>query len=637
MSRRRRSLIAALVTAIAAAALAPVRSAAQTYDSAAPLPPNTSTAAAAGYAVDLLQPSLDGNPQKPPRFRRRAGTPAEDENPPTNTFTAPSRIGAIPLYGSPPAFGAGNTGFDSSNTPHNRKKAKKPAPPPPPGVPTPETTFEPPPTTDFTIPTTPPPQKPPPPAEVHPNKAATRPGAELPPASEAPPISNVPPEVHPLAAANRPGAKLPVPPSSAYELPTDITAEITPPTSTPPPGTPPLNTLPPGTPQPPLPLAGGDAYAPVGIRGGSFLFFPAVELSSGYDTNPAHVPGGPPSPYFVVAPELRLQSLWSRHSLSATVVGTYTDYTSGALQPSLSRPYLNSTIDGRVDVTRDTQILLQNRVTVSTDNPGSPNLSAGLSRLPINTTVGGTVGVAQNFNRLDFTLRGTIDHATYNNSVLTDGESVSNADRNFNQYAGIARVGYELDPGLKPFVEVQEDERIHDDEFDRNGLRRDSVGTSAKAGAALDLFGSLTGEIAFGYMQRDYQDPSLPTISGAIADGSLIWRMTGLTTAKLTASSVVNESIVPGASGAFSRDVNLQVDHALRRWLIASLKLGYGRDQYVGIDRDDNRYFVSIGLQYMFTRSISAKGEVREDWLTSNTAGVAYNATSVLAGIRLQE
>ena len=108
----------------------------------------------------------------------------------------------------------------------------------------------------------------------------------------------------------------------------------------------------------------------------------------------------PGSPYFVVAPELLVQSDWSRHSLTASIVGSYTDYTNGSFVPSLNRPYLNSKIDGRIDVTHDTQIVLENRVLVSTDNPGSPNLPAGLAKLPIDTTLGGTLGVVQAFNRL---------------------------------------------------------------------------------------------------------------------------------------------------------------------------------------------------------------------------------------------
>ena len=493
-------------------------------------------------------------------------------------------------------------------------------------APQPETTFAPLPTTTATLPPKPPvqPLALPPPA-VYPAKAAARPGAILPPPAQPLPVSNPQPEVHPLAAANRPGSSVPVPPS----LESEDSA------STPPIGTPQLNTLPLGTPVRPLPIVGVDPYEALGIRAGSFLILPAVELSAGYNTNPQNVPNGPGSSTYVVSPELHVRSDWSRNALTADIIGSYyaygTDFT-----PSLNRPYLNSKIDGRIDVTRETQIILENRFIVATDNPGSPNISAGLAKLPINTTVGGTLGVVQDFSRFRVSLKGTADRSVYADSTLTDGETASNADRNFNQYAGILRLGYELNPGLKPFVEVSEDTRVYDEQFDSGGEQRNSRGASAKVGAAVDLFGSLTGEMAVGYLQRIYTDPTLPEISGIIADGALIWQATALTTAKLTAASAVTESTLTGVSGDFSRDFNLQVDHALRRWLIGTLQVGYGQDNYVGSSRVDNRYFVSGGLTYKMNRDMQLKGQVRQDWLTSSVSGVAYDATSFLLGLRLQ-
>jgi hypothetical protein len=636
---RRRSLIAA----VAAAALAPAAAGAQTPPPAAPnagvlTPPNGMFAATiADPNAALLQPSLlQGNPATLPRFRR--GQSAQDQAPPTGTFTAPapSRIGATPVYGSPPAFGAGNSGFDSDNLSKRKKKAlKDKAPPPPgPGVTVPETTFEPLTTTTQFNAAPPQPSKAPPPEvlspqqpQIYPAKAQKRPGAALPDVVQPLPISNPPPEIHPLSSANRPGATTPIPP----QLDTDAV-------STPGPGTPALNSLPLGAPPTrPLPLAATDPYAPLGIRGGSFMFFPAVELSAGYATNPTAVPGGAPSPYFIVAPELQVASLWSRHSLTANITSSYIDYTNGSFQPSPNRPYLNSKIDGRIDVTRDTQILLQQRVLVSTDNPGSPNIGAGLATLPIDTTVGGTLGVAQQFSRLSVAVKGTVDRLSYQNSTLTDGSTASNADRDLNQYGGVARIGYELNPGFKPFTEIQADSRIYDQLINAGGNERNSNGVSAKVGATLDMFGSLTGEMAIGYIERKYfEDATLPKIAGVTLDGSLLWQATALTSAKLTASSVVNETTLTDVSGELSRDINLQVDHALRRWLIGTMKFGYGQDDYVGSPRVDNRYFVSAGITYKLNREMQLKGEVRKDWLNSSQPGASYQSTSFLAGLRLQ-
>jgi hypothetical protein len=84
------------------------------------------------------------------------------------------------------------------------------------------------------------------------------------------------------------------------------------------------------------------------------------------------------------------------------------------------------------------------------------------------------------------------------------------------------------------------------------------------------------------------------------------------------------------------RDINIEVDHAFRTWLIGTAQVGYGRDEYVGEARDDNRYFASIGAFYKLNREMQLKAQLRHDWLTSTQPGNAYESTSVLLTLRLQ-
>jgi hypothetical protein len=315
--------------------------------------------------------------------------------------------------------------------------------------------------------------------------------------------------------------------------------------------------------------------------------------------------------------------------------GSYTGYSPDET-PSLSRPYLNGKVDGRVDVSKHTRIDLGGRMLVSTDNPGSPNLQADLAKLPIFTTVGGTAGLGQRFNRLDVSIKGDVERTAYQNSTLTDGSIASNEDRNYNQYTGTLRGSYELSPGLTPFVEVAADTRVHDLDADFSGFQRDSKGLTGKVGAKFELTRLLSGEAAVGYTRRVYDDPRLAMIGGLIGNASLLWTVDALTSLKLTAASSVGESAVPDVSGALYRDVGLQVDHAFRRWLIGSLKFGFGLDDYVGLDRIDKRYSAGVGLTYKLNRSVQIKGEFRQDWLRSNIEDVDYAASIFLLGLRLQ-
>jgi hypothetical protein len=518
---------------------------------------------------DPLAPKLQTDPRHPPRFQRFSRPGLAQLGPPA-TFT-------------PPASGAGKTGFDSTNS---RKKLRGKAK----------------------------------------AKTKTAPGA----------TSN---------SADARDAKLPADARAiAPGLPAPTTVS---PYQKPPPAADAAYAQAPG--MPPVELGPirrppkkhkahsepDDPYAPLGERVGPFTLFPAIELIGGYDTNPGRTPGGGGATLYTVAPELQVQSNWSRHELKADLRGSYTGYSPDET-PTLSRPNVNGKLDGRIDVTRDTRVDLGGRVLVSTDNPGSPNLQAGLAKLPIFTTFGGSVGLGQKFNRLDLSIKGDAERTVYQDSELTNGSTASNADRQYNQFGGTLRGSYEMTPGVKTFVEVGIDRRDHDTATDIYGYQRNSKGITGTVGSTFELSKLLTGEIGIGYTQRTYDDPRLEKISGLIGDASLIWTANALTTVKLTGKSSVGESTVAGVSGVLYRDVGLQIDHSFRYWLIGSLKLGFGVDDYVGMAREDKRYSAGVGLTYKLSRTVQIKGEFQQNWLRSNVTGNDYEASVFLLGVRLQ-
>ena len=490
---------------------------------------------------------------------------------------AESRIGKVPVYGLPAANGASDSGYDSLN--RNRKPPKyypgqaRPKPPPGPG--------------------------------------------SLPP--RAPPVNlsgQLRLSIPPSETAN----KQPLPPAMADTVQ----------------GPPPRRRL----------RIDDDPFGAVGVYAGSFLVKSAVEISGGYDSNPGRTFQPHGLPFWVVAPELLVVSDWERNALVADLRGSFTGY-GGSLPPTIDgqvspaptnvdRPDFTGHVDGRLDVTQDTDLTAQARLRVATDNPGSPNIQAGLARYPVYATFGGTLGFDQRFNRLQISGGATVDRTVYQNSELTDGETSSNDDRDYNQYGGISRVSYELKPGLKPFVEVEGDDRVHDLAVDRSGFQRDSTGGYAKAGTSFEFTRLLIGEIAVGWTERSYADPRLNRLDGLLTSGSLIWNVTGLTTAKFITDTQVAETTLPNTSGIFVHTYTVEVDHDFRRWLTAIGKFTYGTYDYEGDSRKDQTYSVEGDLIYKMTRNLWIKGSLRHDILDSNVPLAGSNATVVMLGVRLQ-
>jgi hypothetical protein len=531
---------------------------------------------------DLFSPARDGfvSPQNSPLRRTAAADDKTSDSADAarqrdKDIRPPPRPGQIPTYGLPAASGASASGYDSLN--RTRKKPKLY------------------------------------PGQAKP-KPAPGPGSRPPGAAD--PNAKVRLSIPPSESAN----KTPIPPAMAGTVA----------------GQPPRKRL----------KIDEDPFGAVGDYAGSFLVKSAVEFMGGYDTNPGRTFVAKGSPFYVVAPEFLAISDWERHAVVADLRGSFTGYgntfpppadgTISSAPTNVDRPDFTGHIDGRLDVTHDTRLLGQVRLRVATDNPGSPNVQAGLAKYPIYTTLGGTFGIDQNFNRLQISAGATVDRTVYTESKLTDGTSTTNDDRNFSQYGGIARVSYDLMPGVKPFAEVEGDSRVHDVKLDRSGYARDSSGGYAKAGTSFEFSRLLTGEISVGYAARDYVDTRLNRLQGLLVASSLVWTATPLTTAKFYSTTSIDETTLPGTSGVLTHVYTVEVDHDFRRWLTGIGKFTWGTLDYQGDNRHDKIYSVSGDLVYKLNRNLWVKGTLRRDWLDSNIVGNSTNSTVVMLGVRLQ-
>jgi hypothetical protein len=535
---------------------------------------------------DMLRPVRGGflAPDDSPLRRTGPDSPAAGMSDSAETArlrstetTAPSRVGQTPTYGSPAANGASDTGYDSLN-----RKRKKP--------------------------------------KYYPGQA--RPKPPVGPGSAPPPL------VTPVVSGR---VRLAPPPSDTANrtpLPPAMAGSVV--------GQPVRKRL----------RIDDDPFGAVGDYAGSFLIKGALELSAGHDTNPGRLAVPQGSPFYVIAPEFLAVSDWERHAVVADLRGSFTGYGNNLMPNAdgtplsapidMDRPFFIGHIDGRLDVTSDTRLLGQGRLLVSTDNPGSPNVQAGLARYPVYTTVGGTFGVDQNFNRLQVSGGATVDRTDYQWSKLTDGSSTSNDDRNFTQYGGVGRVSYEVMPGLKPFGEVEGDTRVHDQYLDRNGFARNSNGGYVKAGTSFEFSRLLTGEIAVGWAERHYADSRLPNLQGLLTTASLVWTVTPLTTAKYLSDTQLIETTLPGTAGILVRTHTFEVDHDFRRWLTGIGRFSYGTLDYQGDSRRDQTYSVSGEMIYKMNRNIWLKSTLRRDWLESNVVGASSNSTVVMLGVRVQ-
>jgi hypothetical protein len=304
--------------------------------------------------------------------------------------------------------------------------------------------------------------------------------------------------------------------------------------------------------------------------------------------------------------------------------------------PNNDRPEAEAKLRGRIDVTSHSRIELEGRAALTTDAAGTPDSVTSAKRPPHVYTTEGSARFVQRFNRLELGLRGGIERQTHQDAELLSGTTQDLSDRDYTSYGLSLRGGYESTPDIKPFIEAGVDRRVFDHKIDFTGVRRGSDGLRARTGIEFSRERVLSGEISAGYMWRTYEDPTLRDVAGLIFDASLVWKATGLTTVTLKANSEIGETTLAGASGVFHRQAGVTIDHAFRRWLIGSVGVSYGIDDYDGAGRRDDRFDLSAGLTYHLSRYAAIKAEFRREELRSSAPDSDYKANIVILGLRLQ-
>ena len=391
-------------------------------------------------------------------------------------------------------------------------------------------------------------------------------------------------------------------------------------------------------------------FEPTGIDVGSLRLRPYVEGAFGYDTNPGRVNNPTKgSTLGRIETGVAVESLWSVHSLKGELRAGYSDYMN---IKNVDRPDATGKIDGRIDVTRDTEFDYGGTVGVTTIRAGSPEIQSGSNTAvstnqPIAWNANGYVGAVHRFNRLEVSLRGTIGRAETGNATFSNGTTQQLSLNDYSTVGVIPRVSYDVSPLFKPFVEATIDKRIYDSLYDVNGYMRNSQGFALRGGATFEIDGKLKGEASGGYVEREYKDPRLIRLRGPTLDAALIYTATPLTTVTLRGSTTVNETTVPNASGAIARRVGLEIQHDLLRDVRISALGAYQVTSYQGQNVSTTYTGGSTGLnerlvtgtvkaEYSLTRSVVVKASYAYERLKTTVQGSDYTANIFLLGLRLQ-
>ncbi len=375
-----------------------------------------------------------------------------------------------------------------------------------------------------------------------------------------------------------------------------------------------------------------DPYAPLGIEFGSFLVFPSINIATVYTSNVAKASKDEePDIGLRLRPALRWESDWSRHSWTGQASGDWTWYEDrqdfDSQQADVSGLY-------RLDIRRFTFMEFESSyalIQTGIEDSEVPDTAIG------NRTeheFSASAALAHDFGPFEAKLRGGASWQIYEDVKLAGGGIEDNSDRNLVEPVVSLRGVYRDPPVFKPFAEVAYRPRFHDRTLDRNGLRRDSQGWTARAGFIVDNAPFLTGETSLVYQVRDYEDDTLKTNDVLGFDSRLTWSPTELTSIVYTASTSLSETVSATSSGRRTWTFGTQLRHALRENLdvLAGATTEFERsDGGTDITIDTN-----LGLEWALNPSWLLTAGYDGTWFDTAGNSRDYNEQRISVGMTLR-
>ncbi len=237
--------------------------------------------------------------------------------------------------------------------------------------------------------------------------------------------------------------------------------------------------------------------------------------------------------------------------------------------------------------------------------------------------------LAHRFNRVTTRIGVTYADFDYDDTPLLGGGIADQDFRDREEFEQFVRLGYDVSPDTNVYVQGTLNQREYDQKPPVVALNRDSDGYSVVGGAEFRLTNLAQGGVFVGYQEQDYDDPTLPNISGLDFGAKVDWFVTPLTTIRIDAASRVEETVAAGASGFLDQSVGLRVDHELMRNLIAGARASYANQDYEGVARSDDVIRAGLGLDYLINRNFSVGLGYDFTDRDSNAPGLGYTRNEI--------
>ena len=370
-----------------------------------------------------------------------------------------------------------------------------------------------------------------------------------------------------------------------------------------------------------------EPYDPIGIRVGSFVYFPEVTVAGETTSNVLRQSPARDDTSVELLTRARLVSNWNVHALEFNASGLtsfHNDF------PSENDAAWNVEARGRLDVSRNTNV--QGLIAHDVRQEGRSAIDAAqFGDRAVVAADTADLTLNHRFNRLSVQLRGGYDDIDYGPS----GTGNSNADRDTRVATEAIRTTWQFKPSFSIFGEIETNQRRYNVAAVADGFSRDSDGQRFRAGVD---FGStariIRGEFSLGHGSQDPSDPGLSDVDGVLIDANVAWRISEPTTLRFLARTDLYDTNTAGSAGVVSRALGVEARHVLRRHLVATAGLTYTDQDYDDVPIRESEVRSSLLLEYYVNREWTVFSQWEHINYDSNLPDNSWVANDLRVGAR---
>ena len=337
---------------------------------------------------------------------------------------------------------------------------------------------------------------------------------------------------------------------------------------------------------------------PDGVRAGEYLVYPSIGAAVVFDDNIlAHDIEKVADIRTELAPSVKLQSEFARHSLDFSLDGKIVNYMDNSAQDYAS---VRARAEGALHFDHANTIsasALSALEHEERDDPSYPLTAIGPVPVFHNKAA---VGITHDVGRLYGTLSAAAESWNYSNVEAVNGSTLNEQARDTVDVSSQVKFGYRFSPGYELVGKVRglRAENRGDLKTDR-----DAWGFEALAGLAFETNPLLRWRILGGYGVRDYDQANLANLNTLLLEADVQWLPTQRLTIYATVAREILETTELTSTGAIQTSGRVRAEYDVYHDLVLTAGAEVRDDEFVGLNRNDRTYIGRAGLDYYYTKN----------------------------------